>query len=134
VTPLDSSDVQISPVLVHETLVRAAGWAEPIGKIIKLPAYEREGEVIGVFADFRYAPLYEEIEPFLLDYFYDDFRWQRHLILDFDPAQLPGVLAHAEGVMREFAPESPFQYSFLEDTLHNLYREEQRQMQLVVAG
>ena len=129
-----STEVDRSPVLVNETLVRVAGWANPIGQLIKLPAYDREVEVIGVIGDFHFMSLYEEIAPFALDFFYDDYRWQRHLILDFDPAQLPAVLAHAEAVMRDFSPSEPFQYSFLADTLERLYSEERRQMQLVMAG
>lgn len=130
----DSTEVVRQPVLVNETLVKAAGWVDPIGQVIKLPAYNNEAEVIGVIADFHFSALYEEIKPFALDWFYDDYRWQRYLILDVDPVLLPEVLSHAETVMREFIPSEPFQYSFLADTLESLYREESRQMQLVIAG
>lgn len=130
----DSTEISRFPILVNENLVRTAGWADPIGQIIRMPAYDYEAEVVGVFDDFHFVSLYEEIEPFALDLFYDDYRWQRHLILDFDPGQLSAVLARAETVMRGFNPSEPFQYSFLADSLESLYREENRQMQLIMAG
>lgn len=128
-----TEDVSVFPWLVNETLVRRMGWKDPVGQQILLPGGV-VGEVMGVVEDFNYVSLHEEVRPLLMDYFYDDWRWQRYLVMDIDPTEIAGIITYVEEVMNSVSPETPFMYEFLDESLDTLYFTEQQQMLLAMSG
>ncbi len=58
--------------LVNEALVKYAGWDEPLGKTIHRN-FQRE--VVGVFSDFNFSSLHEEIKPLILSVRPQDDGW-----------------------------------------------------------
>ena len=129
-----SADITRYPYLVNETLVRQMGWSDPIGKEIVSSAGEVTGEVIGVVADYNFSSLHEAIRPQIINFFYDDWRWQRYLVMDINPDNIQDILGHVEASLTTIMPETPFDYSFLDETLDGLYANEQNQTQLTLVG
>jgi putative ABC transport system permease protein len=58
-----ASGMDTTNILISETLAKKLGWDNPIGKSI---LREKNMKVIGVFQDFHFAPLNEDIRPLLI--------------------------------------------------------------------
>ena len=120
--------------IVNQTLVDQMGWDEPIGKELSFQVSGDSGTVVGVIEDFNFLSLHEEIAPLSLEPFYDNYRWQRHILLDVDPQLFQKVLQNIEVVMGRFAPDTPFEYKLVEESLNALYESEIHQLWLIMAG
>lgn len=129
-----TTDINVYPYLVNETLVNQMGWDDPIGREIVNPTEGITGEVIGVIADYNFSSLHEEIQPLALDFFYDDWRWQRYLVMEIDMENLQEILLYVESLMKTIAPETLFAYDFLDETIDTLYSSEQNQTRLTLVG
>lgn len=117
--------------VVNETFVRAMGWDDPLGKRIGIGgggAYS--GPVIGVVKDFNYESLRTSIEPFVM------FRnapeaGQRLMVVSIAPEGIRETLQHIQKLFAELDPEHPFEYTFLDEELDQLYVSEERLMRLI---
>ncbi|MBN1388902.1 MAG: ABC transporter permease [Bacteroidales bacterium] len=89
-----------------------------------LPEPLREGTIIGVVSDFNFRPLMEEISPLVLK-IYRPFYNRLYVKYreDYDPSEVLKVLEEKQA---ELFPGLPFNYSFLDDEVQNLYRVEYR--------
>jgi ABC-type antimicrobial peptide transport system permease subunit len=103
--------------VLNETAVRAIGLAEPVGKAFRLG--KRTGRIIGVVKDFHTSNLRAAIKPTL-------FLNSRFggLSIRFDPNRTRDVIGHLETAWKKFVPEHPLEYTFLEDDLEAMYRDE----------
>jgi putative ABC transport system permease protein len=108
------------PVIINETAARRFGWSDPIGKRFKFG--RRECTIIGVIRDFHYSSLRQAIEPlFFLPQRTDNFVSVR--LRAKDPGSAIGFI---RARWKEFAKDSPLEYSFLDARFDALYRAEQR--------
>ncbi|MEQ8954581.1 MAG: FtsX-like permease family protein [Gammaproteobacteria bacterium] len=131
-------------MMVNEAMVRKMGWDEPIGKQIgDGPGFT--ANVIGVTADFHYAPLNNEIGPLLIQPFVPDYSetppqtrplQTRSLIINISGDAVGATLEEIEDTIRQFDPAQVFDPQFLDAELDNLYRAETNLMNLteVFAG
>ncbi len=122
---------RLQAYIFNEAAVRAFGWADdPLGK--QIPLGDLSGRVIGVVRDFHTESLHNRIDPLVL-----------HLAPSPDPLHFGAVrispenvqetLAFLESRWREVYPHDPFVYSFLEDDLGALYRNEALRGRIFVA-
>ncbi|GAA4452456.1 ABC transporter permease [Nibrella saemangeumensis] len=125
-------------VLVNETLVRKAGWQNPIGRRIWfLPADEKAPlpkpvEVVGVVADFHVASLHQPIEPVILTPIRK--AESDNLFLRLRPDNLPATLAYIQQVFKEFDPINVCETYFLDQNYARQYESDQRRGQLFLAS
>lgn len=119
-------------VMLNESAVQALGWAEPIGRQLRLsvPGEEgntqtAEGTVIGVVEDFHYLSLHNPIEPVVLYPSGDP-----NLVFVRLQQGDAGTLAQIEQAWRAVNPEAPFNAYFLGDHLRQAYQAERRLMRL----
>jgi putative ABC transport system permease protein len=85
------------------------------------------GKIIGVVDDFNNCPLDKEIMPMILTInpnFYDFFL--QKVIIKINSNDISGTLRYIEKVSKEFAPDYPFEFKFLDQTIDNVYRSVQR--------
>lgn len=129
-----TADVELQPYLVNEALVSQMGWENPIGRQLTIPAFDINGEVIGVFADYNFSSLHQQVRPQFVRFFYDDFRWQRYLVMDIDPGDIQNILTHVEEQVAALMPYTPFEYAFLDETLDGQYAREESNTQLILIG
>jgi len=89
-----------------------------------LPEPLRKGTIIGVVKDFNIRPLKEEISPLVLK-IYRPFYNRLYIKYKegYDPSEILGVLEEKQA---DLFPGLPFNYSFLDDEVENLYRVEYR--------
>jgi putative ABC transport system permease protein len=83
-----------------------------------------EFEVIGVMEDYHQEALREEIFPVLFhvpeepDY--------NHLVIDAKPEDFSATISAVEKTWRAINPDTPFEYSFLDDDIKKQYEEDQK--------
>ena len=116
-------------VIVNETTVRTAGWKDPLGKKLTYPGDDNKTfRVIGVVKDFNLRSARTTIEPFA--FFYTTSK-TNHLSTSYIMASIDGrhtadILRQTEKIWKSFAPDVPFEYSFLDKNYEALYRSEAR--------
>lgn len=111
--------------MINEEAVKAMGMKDPLGKSLKFWG-EEGGKIVGVVKNFHFRSLHNPIEP---------------MIIRCRPANtelvyvktLPGktkqTIARLEDVHKQFS-SLPFKYEFLNETIAQGYREEQKIQQL----
>ncbi len=119
--------VNESGILINESAVRLLGWENPIGKQL-FRTGSRPYTVIGVIRDFHSESLHREIKPLFLLHASNLFV---RLGLKIRGENIPETLAFMEKTWKQFVPDKPFQFSFIDDSLNQLYREEMRVGQLI---
>jgi putative ABC transport system permease protein len=107
--------------VLNETAIKAMGLESPIGKSFR--AFGIDGTIIGIVKDFNYKSLHIEIEPLfmaILPQYYS------YVCARINEGSIEGAVAAMKDVWNRFAPGFPFEYSFLDERIDNLYRSEQR--------
>ncbi|MDY6983382.1 MAG: FtsX-like permease family protein, partial [Pseudomonadota bacterium] len=122
--------------VVNEALVKQQGWGDqPLGKRIA------DGRVIGVVKDFHFASLHQAVEPMFMRTFPDGFLdnvpeanktfMQMNLVVSITGNNLRDTLGYIEETVIRFDPGHPFEFSFFDETLDELYASEESLMKLV---
>ena len=122
-------------IILNETMARSLGWKDVLGK----PLFGG-GRIVGVVRDFHFSSLRDPIGPMVFYSLRDDARGvpaarrpfvQRTLFIRITGWDFGNTMKRIEQVMRRFDPTHPFQYTLLEESLGQLYAEEQRMMRLI---
>ncbi len=117
------SDVK-SAYILNEAAVRALGWDAPVGKQFRVDRADTlMGRVAGVMKDFHFASLHESIRPLAL--ILEPGRGY-HFSLKISSINMEDTLSFIENKFREFAPNAPFNYSFIDEEIAGMYMEEDR--------
>lgn len=108
-------------VVINQTFARIMGMENPVGT--RLSHEGHTYTVIGVVRDFKTEPLYQSLEPLVVFYRPERFRYG---FIRINPASTRDVLRHIEMVYKKYNPEFPFSYGFLDEDYRRLYRSEQQ--------
>ncbi|MEX0662253.1 MAG: ABC transporter permease [Balneolaceae bacterium] len=112
--------------IINEAAVETLGWEEPIGK--RLNAFGRDGQVIGVVEDFNLLSLHSEISPLFM-VVYEPYYWTISAKIR-SSSQFPETISHIENVWKDFLPDVPFTYDFVDDRFAAVYESEQKTQSL----
>jgi putative ABC transport system permease protein len=120
--PADTSEA----IMINESMVKHLGWSneEALGKAIRSDGEER---VIGVFSDFNALSLHKPASNFVLDMLGNPQGaafLTRYMAVKVNTDDYKGVLKYMQVVWEDFAPTRPFEYSFLDEELNALYKDE----------
>jgi len=120
--PSDTSEA----IMINESMVKHLGWTneEAIGKAVRMDGNER---VIGVFSDFNALSLHKPADNFILDMLENPFgaaALTRYMAVKVNTDNYTEVLAYIQNIWEEIAPTRPFEYSFLDQELNALYKDE----------
>jgi putative ABC transport system permease protein len=119
-------------VVLNETAVKAFGLADPIGKTVFYPGAGSRGrgqyKVIGVMKDFNFMTLQSPIMPLALFHAASNSYTTAGsvVIVRLKPGEWKRGLEIIASEWKSFAPSTPFEYAFLDDSLNALYLSEQR--------
>jgi putative ABC transport system permease protein len=84
-----------------------------------------EYEVIGVMEDYHHISVKDEIFPIL--YFLEaDIATHNFMIVDIEPTNITNTLSSIESAWKKLNPETPFEYTFLDENIKKQYDEDQR--------
>ncbi|MBS1542043.1 MAG: ABC transporter permease [Bacteroidetes bacterium] len=124
-----SSDVR-GAFILNEAAARKLGWDEPLGKDFTITIHAetqeiRKGKVIGVVRDFHFQSLYNAIDPLVIylnaSPFYSNF-----LNVKLGPGNWEDAIALLKNKWKEFSPNKPFEFYFLDEELKKVYDSEVR--------
>jgi putative ABC transport system permease protein len=113
-------------VVLNETAVRLLGWTpeQAIGKPFQYgPA---SGQVIGVTKDFHFESLHQPMAALAMILTPRQLNWLSVPL----KGTIPAGVQRVESVWKQFSPEQPFNYQFLDERFDRLYAREQTQQTL----
>jgi putative ABC transport system permease protein len=123
-------------IILNETAVRTLGITDPIGKKLSQVQRKPEGNItvdytiIGVIKDFNFQSLRDIITPLTIqsiESFGGNFGY---VYIKLKGENVASVLNAVEQKWKQFVPEQPFKYTFLDDNLNAQYENEKRAGQL----
>ncbi len=113
-------------VLLNEEAVRKTGWADPIGKTIKILVNNNQYEtktVVGVVKDFHFSSLRETIEPICLT---NELRSSSFFVVKLRTDNIGRLLDEIKKAWRTVSSGSWIDYFFVDENFDALYRSEER--------
>ncbi|PBQ32326.1 antibiotic ABC transporter permease [Sphingobacteriaceae bacterium] len=119
----------IGSAMVNEKFVKEAGWKNPIGEIVDFHYSNKKYSVIGVVKNFQNGPLSQELKS---QFFTMDPQMHYNLLyVKINPAGRTAALRHIEKTIKTMFPATPYQYSFLDDTIYKQYESEEKWKKIV---
>lgn len=117
-----------SSVLLNETAAKSMGWKNPIGKHITYHGgNDTKFTVVGILKDFNTESLHEVVAPFAL--FYTTSKTYTtntsYVTVRVKPGDYAKTIAAITAVWKKFKPDSPFEYSFMDEDFDELYKADQ---------
>ncbi len=122
------TDIEES-ILINEKTAEVLGWGDDaLGKRIQFGANldgtaNRETKVVGVVKDFHYTSLHNEVDPIVILLADSPLR---NISLRIRGEDIINTLDFIEEKWNEFCPTFPFDFTFLDDSLNELYIAEQK--------
>ena len=115
-------------ILINQTFVKNFNWEDPIGKKINLrpngePVWR---EVRGVYQDFNYFSLHQEIGPQLLILRRRPKGLNKNVLIKVEMSHLAEAMDWVKSVWDEIMPDETSNYSFLDDDITREYFQEQQ--------
>jgi ABC-type antimicrobial peptide transport system permease subunit len=108
--------------IINATLADIIGKEEIVG--MNLTFMGIQGQVVGLMEDFHFKPLGDEIEPMALAPLPVDML--QHMVVRLSPEQPQEALSFMQEKWEEMLPQYPFEYTYVEEVLDNMYRGEER--------
>lgn len=118
-------------VIINREAARVMGLAFPLGQTIRRQVFDfrerkftvRSERIIGVVEDFHNHSFHKKITPVLYDL---DPEKSFMVCVRISSKNIQGALKHLEQVWARSVPGVPFEYNFLDETIDEFYRTEQR--------
>ncbi|MGD9346110.1 MAG: ABC transporter permease [Candidatus Aminicenantes bacterium] len=122
-------------VVLNETGVRLMGLKDPVGQGIFGPEKDKYKSltVIGVIEDGHFHSLHQKIQPIGIRHISAGGTSTRFLSIRLNPGNVRKTLAFLKDKWKEFVPDRPFEYIFLDEDLDFLYKTDWRTGQLMTA-
>lgn len=108
--------------LINEAAVQELMLDKPVGTPIRALDGHPVGKIVGVVKDFHYRSLHRKIEPLVLRY---DPRNMWCMSVKMSDGNLKDNLMALEKEWKKLAPDYPFSYQFVDETIERQYRAEQ---------
>jgi putative ABC transport system permease protein len=124
-----------SRVILNESAIQKIGWAmdeSVIGKKIMYPGSTISFEVIGVVGDFNYWSLATPIEPMAIFHIKNSTVFggdRQYLVMKIAPqnsAEWETTFASLNTLWKQYAGDSPFQYSFVDEAFAETFATQQK--------
>jgi putative ABC transport system permease protein len=113
--------------LINETYAQALKWSDPSGKYI---GRNGKHEVIGVFKDFNFASLHENVAPLIISRDFEN--GINYMLVRAGSGKSQDVIHQLKTHWDKLVPEIPFESFYLEEASRMVYKDEQNLSQLVL--
>ncbi|MFK7934531.1 MAG: ABC transporter permease [Saprospiraceae bacterium] len=115
-------------VIVNESMVKTAGWDDPVGQYIIEPAENVRYQVIGVMQDAKMRSFHASVMPFGL--FHESSKQydlgRQYLAIKAKTGQEKQLIAKVEQAWQSQGIAAPFEYNFLDESFNQMYQAEVR--------
>lgn len=117
--------------IVNESFVRAMDMEDPrgeiLGELVGMDSGPFQSEISGIAKDFHYRSLHDEIRPLAIQIGFDGFNT---LNVRLEAGSVASTMDRIRGAWNEFAGGLPMEYTFLDDSIANIYRSSRRFAQI----
>ncbi|MBL0355883.1 MAG: ABC transporter permease [Chitinophagaceae bacterium] len=116
-------------VIINETAARQSGWKEPVGQYLMYPGGdETRFKVIAVVKDFNVQSLHSAVTPFALFHHSSKSYTEpaSFISVRVKPGQVSQAIASLQAKWKNFSPDTPLDYNFLDARLAAMYKTEQQ--------
>ena len=113
-------------IILNETALHEFGMISPVGELIKFED-SPSVEIIGVVEDFHFRSLHHKIMPYC-------FIWGdplEELSIKIQPYDVQKTLKYVEQVIKSMAPQILFDYSFLDESFDQQYKNDERLSKII---
>jgi putative ABC transport system permease protein len=109
-----------SAIVFNETAIKSMGLTDPVGKTVKL--WGKDRQIVGVVKDFNFESLHNKIGPLflILEPQLNNF------IVKISSAVPLETIDRLRGIYKEYNPEIPFEFTFLDTDYQVLYQSERK--------
>jgi putative ABC transport system permease protein len=107
--------------MVNEAAARKIGYKDPVGK--ELTVWGKKGKIIGLMKDFHIGSLHSAIDPLIVGLQPKNAVWGDALVRT-QPGQTEQAIRSIEKVYKQYNPNLPFKYSFVDEEFGNQYKAE----------
>ena len=113
--------------VINESSLKALGWTKEnaIGKDFKYGS--QKGHIIGVINDFHFESMHQAIVPMVFILLSPSRSYFNNLSVKIAGNNVSPALSYLEKTWKRYFPETPVDYTFLDDNFDRLYQSEQRQ-------
>lgn len=111
-----------SSVLITQSMAKALGETNPVGKYIKPD--NKAYQIVGVVSDFNLYSLHQEARPITLQM--QSNAPIQYVLVRVNPQNLVGAMETVKAAWKTIAPKQEFIGSFLDENTERWYRKEQR--------
>ena len=119
-------------VILNQTAIRELNILDPyIGQRFTLMG-GLKGNIIGVVEDFHFRSLHEEITPLVLHHSLFFTGGSFRLSIKTHPGKHAEAVQATKEVWKQFFPNEPFEYVFMDDTFNKLYQSDIRVSRLML--
>jgi putative ABC transport system permease protein len=116
-----------SAFLINEAAAQVLGLKSNEDAIGKDLTYgNRTGKVLGVINDFHFESMHQKILPIILFVPISAFAYRR-ISVKIAGNNIPAALTKIETTWKKFLPETPYEFTFLDENFKRLYNSEQKQ-------
>lgn len=116
-------------VIVNEAAVKAFGLEDPLNNEIEI-GEDRVYHVIGVTEDFHFQSMDRKIAPLVM-LLYDTVDELNTIVVRTQGQDMVNMVADLEDTWKQFAPDVPFEYAFLDETFDALFKNYQQLSSIV---
>ena len=120
--PSDSNSV-----VVNESLVKMMGIENPVGSDLIMPGESDDKDfrfhIIGVVKDFHYESFHQIIKPLII---FLDRQWPFYITTRVTSNNVKETIEYLKSTWKEFIPDKPFEYFFMDEDFAKLYDNEIR--------
>jgi putative ABC transport system permease protein len=107
--------------ILNEKAVKAIGLKNPVGQPFTF--HSVRGTIVGVVKDFHFASLHQQIGPIVL---FHNPNWYSVVNVKTTGKSAPQAIAAAERLWKQYNPEHPFEYNFMDEAFDRMYKSDQR--------
>jgi len=125
-----------SSFLLNVAATQILGMKDPTEAVGKNFQYgNTKGKVIGVMGDFHFESMHQRIVPLIIvmPSIAQTANSFGRMSIKIAGGNTQAALAHIEATWKKFLPETPFEYTFLNERFEQLYKSEQKQGTLFTA-
>lgn len=121
-------------VLLNETAVRVLNLEDPVGAYLDVSGSGEPMKVVGVLKDFHYQSLHHEVAPLIVGFWANPIRPIDYFSIRLAGRDIPGTIDNLKEVHRQFDPETPMEYHFLDQQIEQKYTADIRAGRLFAIG
>jgi putative ABC transport system permease protein len=108
--------------VINETAAKELGWTNPLNEKLTEEASGPVMHVIGVVKDFNFESFKLKVKPLVIL----PLKERSHNMLIRYSGNAKDAIASIETIWKKYAPNEPYEYTFLDQNFDKLYHEEQR--------